>query len=50
MEVPILAVTVTLLKCMALVMFNPALFSALATQDFLKTEVNVVTVTQATLG
>lgn len=50
MDFPVLAVTVTLLKCMVLVMYKPAPFSALAIQDILKTEVDIVTVTQATLG
>lgn len=49
MEFPVLAVAVILLTCIVLVMYNPDLFFALATQDILKTEVDVVTITQATL-
>ena len=38
------------LKCLALAMYNPALISALATQDILKTEVDAAAVNRATLG
>lgn len=56
MDVPVLAVPVTPLNCMALAMWIPVFFptdlqaGALAAQDILQTEVDAVTATRATLG